>query len=197
MKRLIPLVLALCMPVAWADNLEELTYQSAEMTGATDAGPFQGILTGTVLFDTTALAAQQYVVPISYSFTLDGISFLSTAPTLITLGCGSTTNCIGLKPSTDGDGIYTGAGVNLLANSYHSPFTQLIIGPTGDYVTYTYGSTQGGGCQGTCALTASSQVAGTWVDPPVANAPELDSSTAAGALTLLMGALVLVRGRRK
>lgn len=66
------------------------------------------------------------------------------------------------------------------------------------YVSQTIGA----GCMPTpwqanpCPTLTVSSAPGSWVDPPAAGAPELDPSSSASALTLLMGAFLVLRGRR-
>ena len=77
----------------------------------------------------------------------------------------------------------------------------LTIGPTGDSISYVYEGSNGpctqqrsGGGPNPCTVVASSNSAGAW---QVTRAPEIDPASAATGLTLLLGGVAVLRGRRK
>ena len=76
----------------------------------------------------------------------------------------------------------------------------LAIGPNGDSVSYTYAGVNGACTQqgaaepNPCTVVASSKSAGVWL---VTQAAEIDPASAASGLTLLLGGLTVLRGRRK
>jgi hypothetical protein len=233
MKTSITLAVLACIlgPLtANADEIEQLTYTSALLLGTSTSlptglqnnaplpvAPFQGMITGSVVFDATQLGQDSVTGAISYSFLLSGaggtsVGFYSTVPVIIALGCGGGTNCIGLTPTTGRDGAYTGATVDLLGDAYHAPESQVVIGPTGDYATYSLagtsdycpsqvdqgnpGGTYSGRTINPCSLKASSSTAGTWVVSST-QAPEIDPGMAGSGMTLLAGCLAILRGRKR
>jgi hypothetical protein len=119
---------------------------------------------------------------------------------------GGTYSCISL--TTSGDSI-TGATINLQNSVAQTDNFDLSIGPSGDAFTYSqYGIGLGGvnctngvsGMAGTfvgpagaypCSMNIGSSTAGVW-----ALAPEIDPTSAAGGLTLLLGSLLVLRARR-
>jgi hypothetical protein len=128
--------------------------------------------------------------------------------------CGPGDGCIDFTTS---HGAITGATIGISGSTYHSAFDTLSIGPGGDSLSYLYGSVNGG-CQsvplvhgtnsaGTvftysgptirpCSINAGSSAAGTWTVTGVLAAPEIDPASAAGGLTLLLGGIAVLRGRR-
>lgn len=119
---------------------------------------------------------------------------------------------------TTSNGAITGATLNWsdLFDVYHGPSSIVNIGPNGDSLAYFYGTTDGGcqnfvGIAGTpgnpsvptfsytgpsvnpCSLEGSSKTAGSWI---VSTVPEIDPASATGGVTLLIGGLMMLRGRR-
>jgi hypothetical protein len=137
---------------------------------------------------------------INSSFTMNGTTSCGL------LRGGGTYSCIGL--TTSGNTI-TGATINLENMVAHSDNFDLSIGPSGDAFSYSqYGIGLGGvnctngvsGLAGTflgpkgdypCTMNVGNSSAGAWTQ-----APEIDPASAAGGLTLLLGGLSILRGRR-
>jgi hypothetical protein len=99
------------------------------------------------------------------------------------------------------NGAITGATMDITFSSYHEPTMFLTIGPTGSAtLDYLYNGTNGPCTQqgadepNPCTLTAASNSAGVW---QATGAPEIDPASAASGLTLLLGGLAVMRGRRK
>jgi hypothetical protein len=129
--------------------------------------------------------------------------------------CGAGDGCIDFTTS---HGAITGATIDITGANYHLPFDTLSIGPSGDSVSYLY-ATSNGGCQsvplvhgangtGTmftytgptirpCSVNAGSASAGTWTVTGALAAPEIDPASAAAGLTLLLGGMAVMRGRRQ
>jgi hypothetical protein len=98
------------------------------------------------------------------------------------------------------NGAITGATIDVAFSSYHGSNMFLAIGPNGDSVSYTYAGVNGACTQqgaaepNPCTVVASSKSAGVWL---VTQAAEIDPASAASGLTLLLGGLTVLRGRRK
>jgi hypothetical protein len=231
----IALSLASLPLTANADELVTLSYQSALLTGSYSylptglsdsallpSSPFTGTLSGSVLFDETTLALNGVVSPISYDLELMGsggldIGFGSTAPIFLfdvtsefeAASCAGSSNNICVITQ---NGVITAASVGLVSNFYHSPPTQLSIGPQGDSAFYQFATTMGtcenyqltfdtgstytGNTISPCVVQASSATAGKWTVSST-NAPEIDPGFAGSGLTLLAGCLAILRGRRR
>jgi hypothetical protein len=111
---------------------------------------------------------------------------------------------------TSSNGAITGATVDLRNTPFREPSSLIDIGPTGDSFTYGYGGGLGG-CQdlvlsgpnpvpyagpaiNPCSVSASNATPGAWL--VTTQAPEIDTRSAASGLTLLLGGLAVMRGRR-
>lgn len=111
---------------------------------------------------------------------------------------------------TSSNGAITGATVDLRNTPFHESSSQIEIGPTGDSFAYGYAGGLGG-CQdlvlsgpnpvpyagpaiNPCSVSASNKTPGAWL--VTTQAPEIDPASAAGGLTLLLGGLAVMRGRR-
>jgi hypothetical protein len=157
---------ALCAPLAAeADDIVDLSYQSAPLTGTytelvsglPSSNPFvtaaySGTMTG------SAVLPEQpdgdYGV-VSYSFVLTGTGSstgvnagFDTYPTPIMAysgNCNGATNCIGLYTT---NGVITGANVDLRDTGIETDPVQAIIGPQGDSVNVQLGVT----CSTTAAI---------------------------------------------
>jgi hypothetical protein len=122
--------------------------------------------------------------------------------------CNGTGSCIDL---TTAKGAITGATIDLVDNPYNGSRSEATIGPTGDSFSYLY-ATSNGTCQdmflgittgpgyyypgptiNPCTVQVSNTKAANWT---ITQTPEIDSTSAAGDLTLLLGILVVLRGRR-
>jgi hypothetical protein len=107
----------------------------------------------------------------------------------------------------------TGATINFFYNVYHDASFDLGIGPSGDAFSETaafggfYGCSNSGSgafayvgpaAASPCSMNLSNPTAGVWTtaSPAPVAAPEIDSTSAASGLTLLLGGLLVLRGRR-
>jgi hypothetical protein len=111
---------------------------------------------------------------------------------------------------TSSNGAISGATVDLRNTPFHEPSSLIDIGPTGDSFTYGYGGGQGGCVNlaisgpnpvpyagpaiNPCSVTAGNATPGAWL--VTTQAPEIDTASAASGLTLLLGGLAVMRGRR-
>jgi hypothetical protein len=117
-------------------------------------------------------------------------------PSQLRIGNGFGTGTIDLIKS---NGEITGATMDAFFFSYHGPSMYLVIGPSGDFVSYTYAGTngpcteQGSNEPNPCTFGGSSMSAGVW---QVTQAPEIDPASTASGLTLLLGGVAVLRGRR-
>ena len=107
------------------------------------------------------------------------------------------------------NGQITGATADFNSSSYHGSSEKFSVGPKGDSLLYQFGSTRGA-CENLvvghqtytgatikyCNAYASSSGAGDWTVTTV-KAPEIGPASAAGGLTLLFGALAVLRSKRK
>jgi hypothetical protein len=72
----------------------------------------------------------------------------------------------------------------------------LSLSPNSDsYTRQQVGAACDSGPSSLCQLVSYTSSGGAWVDPP-ASAPEIDPAAAAAGLTLLLGGLAVLRGRR-
>jgi hypothetical protein len=188
--------------------------------GQTQATPlptanFTGTLTASLTL-TGSLSANDLTL-VSYDINLNGRSNGTIfSLTNITAGppdvirepggpifCG-TTSCIDLTTS---HGAFTGATIDLTSFTYHSNFEHVVIGPTGDSFSFAFGNVNGG-CESIlpannapymgptinpCRADASNSKAGVWT---VTRTPEIDPASAVSGLTLLLGGVAVLRGRR-
>jgi hypothetical protein len=124
------------------------------------------------------------------------VSAFGETPQLLTpyAGASGTINLIESK------GAITGATMDITFSSYHEPTMYLTIGPTGDSFAYIYAGTNGPCTQqgsdepNPCTISASSGSAGTW---QVSRVPEIAPESVASGLSLLLGGVAVLRGRRK
>jgi hypothetical protein len=143
---------------------------------------------------------QDILGPSNFGFTTNGTS-------LCGIGAGGVNVNSCLTLTTSGDAV-TGATIDLQDSfNYHGTVVNLAIGPSGDAFSETV---NGGGAYGCgaansagvftyvgpasaspCSMNVSSSTAGVWTA-----APEIDSTSAAGGLTLLLGSLLVLRARR-
>jgi hypothetical protein len=98
------------------------------------------------------------------------------------------------------NGAITGATMQLYFSGYHEPEILLSISPDDNaYVSYTHNATSGlctllgPDNPNPCTVSASSKSAGVW---QVTQTPEIDPASAASGITLLLGSLTVLRGRR-
>jgi len=92
------------------------------------------------------------------------------------------------------NGVITAWSMNMISGGGPGSYADWSVTSTnaGDSYLYTNETFCG---QGDCAsITEKSTVAGTWT--AVANTPEIDPASAASGLTLLLGVLLVMRGRR-
>ena len=105
--------------------------------------------------------------------------------------------------STDAKGAITGWSIAVIGGIFegtNSPsFADITIGNAGDTFTTGFSSPDCAVPQGVPApcytVTESNAAPGGW-SATIARAPEIDSTSAAGALTLLLGCIAVLRGRR-
>jgi hypothetical protein len=121
--------------------------------------------------------------------------------------------CITL--TTSGDAV-TGAAINLSTEANHGTNFDVTIGPSGDAFSYgVYGvdsisilgandcSTQAFlagpfvGPSHICDLNVSNPTAGVWTTVPPTPVPEIDPTSAGSGITLLLGSLLVLQGRRQ
>jgi hypothetical protein len=118
----------------------------------------------------------------------------------------SVSGCVNL--TTSGEAV-TGATFALSSDYIKGSNYKVIIGPNGDSFSYSYpnqpvqsctpvfGSGEaftGSTTNPPCTVNVSNPTAGVW---SVASAPEIDPKGMAGGLTLLLGSLAVLRGRRR
>jgi hypothetical protein len=126
-------------------------------------------------------------------------------------GIGGQQGCLSL--TTSGDAV-TGATINLnyLGAGGHTTFFDVSIGPSGDAFSETawaavaYGCSTGGydgiftyvgpNSALPCTMNVSNPTAGIWTTVPPTPVPEIDPTSAASGLTLLLGSVLVLRGRR-
>ncbi len=97
---------------------------------------------------------------------------------------------------TTANGAITGATISYESVEYHQPSYDVNIGGGSD--SYNYGSAYGCAFQlNSCffQMDVSSSRPGHWT-VTTTTAPEIDPASAAGGLTLLLGSLLVLRGRR-
>lgn len=97
----------------------------------------------------------------------------------------------GILDLTTADGAITGATVSYYATGDHEGNYGVSIGSGGDSYSYFEQPCDSSPC--VYAMNVSNSTAGSW---SVTSAPEIDPASAAGGLTLLLGSLLVLRGRR-
>ena len=191
---------------------------------ALPTSPFVGSFTASITVDGSVSADNLSLVAANFNF--NGSNFVGGSGASFSIGllqepplgyisgpdiCYSG-GCIDL--TTSNTGAITGASININDSQYyHAPYEQYVIGPGGDSITYLY-ATSNGTCQdfspggfnpfapytgptvNPCSLGGSNQTAGTWI-ATTAYVPEIDPASAASGLTLLLGSLVVLRGRQR
>jgi hypothetical protein len=132
---------------------------------------------------------------------------LPTAPIVGGASCSSLTyETIGCIRLTASGNTLSGANFNLQTDWAKAPNFQLNIGPGGDAFGYhvaagncraatgVYTITYvGAAANSPCTVNVSNSTAGAW---RAESAPEMDPASAASGLTLLLGCLLVLRGRR-
>jgi hypothetical protein len=217
-------VALIAVPLAAGAQILTLDYQSNALTGNTSfysgpqvtpfttqqeysaaftTTPFIGSLTATLagslggdlsgLIDVTGVSSSG--TPFNWGFNVNAES-LGGDPLQFSTFAGSS----GGIDLTTQNGVITGAIMNIDFSSYHGPSMSLTVGPYGDSVSFTQGGSEGlctyvasGGGGNPCTVVASSTSAGAWL---ATQAPEIDPASAASGLTLLLGGLAVMRGRR-
>jgi hypothetical protein len=106
---------------------------------------------------------------------------------------------------------HLGASIDINGYGTHQDSTSIVIGPSGDSLDFTYirqevgcgtiantfgGTVYQGATINPCTLEVSNKTAGGWL-VTTTQAPEIDPASAASGLTLLLGGLAVLRGRRK
>jgi len=203
MHKIIGLLTLLVAPFAFAQ--ETIVYNGATMTGSyfsTDTAVLPidySVITGDVVL-AQALnpnEANQIVTPVSYNF---GGALSSSGPGA---PCCDVTKNPDLFLFSTQNGKIVGWTISLIQYNGADLQQSLISTQAGD--TYSAGQEVPSCGSGTwvyqssqCSVyTASSSTGGSFVDPPSTKAaPELSGEGAMGTLTLLAGALLVMRGRR-
>jgi hypothetical protein len=192
------IVVFLAAPIAAIAQVTILDYQGAAFTNVTVSGntTFPDVLTLPSVEGDVTLSAplaanlnSATVVPVSFSFN----PFLLNTDIYQHICCGSASFVF----STNNAGAITGWNVDLsltIAGTNSPSSNTIVLGPSGD--TYSgwgsYGSCNNPqGCYG--GLQESNTTPGVWTT----QAPEIDPASAASGLTLLLGGLAVLRGRRK
>jgi hypothetical protein len=129
---------------------------------------------------------------------------------LLSVSCISPDACFQL---TSAKGAITGATLFFSNTDYHSSLEFARIGTSGDAFSYEYATTSGtcenmvpqgppgnpyyaGPTINPCSVNVSNSKAGVWTVSSTA-VPEIDPSSAASGLTLLVGGVAVLRARRK
>jgi LPXTG-motif cell wall-anchored protein len=213
-------LLALTIGVAQAQETT-LTYQGSLMTGTTatfnpggvlTTEPFTGAYSISLVFQ--PLSQPSYFGLVSYSFSVvgpDPINInvgpqpLGTSGDFQTSFCGAPGQ--GCVIPTFSNGAMTGATIDLSNSGYHSDSSGVSIGAAGDSFSFIFGDNNGlcgGGSTPptsfipNCRVFASDVRPGVWsVNGVPQTAPEMDPTSAASGLTLLLGSLAVLRSRRK
>jgi hypothetical protein len=182
--------------------------------------PFTGTFTASVTLSGSISANDLMLV--SYGFNLNGTNGTSSAigvdagmapiiPYLAPDFCSDTGSCIDLTTSK---GAITGATIDFLSDEYHAPKSEATIGPTGDSFSYLL-ATSNGTCDdmfypiatspgyyypgpgfNPCTVNVSNTKAGDWT-VSTTQVPEIDPASATSGLTLLLGGLLVLRGRER
>jgi hypothetical protein len=176
--------------------------------------PFEGRITGTLTV--SGQPNSNDLALVSYNFFLtgeDGLRIGLYAGPAPLIYDGGTSNsfcgydgCIDLTMLNNS---FVGAALDLSDDTYHSDQSEFVVSPLGDSVFYLQASTQGtcqteyfgspnpdgsftynGPTVRDCSVDASNSDPGRW---SVMKAPELDGTSALGALTLLLGSLAVLR----
>jgi hypothetical protein len=180
--------------------------------------PFTGSLDGTLTLTGTAGAPGSLL---DFTFTVSGLPAPdSFSGSLVPFGgsgdeyCSPIAGCVTLDVL---NGAVTGATANLNDEVYNGPSDTVSITPTGvvfdsilapppaggtgcsapTQVSYgPSGGTYVGPTVNDCTVTAAGVGPGTWSDPPANSAPEISAASAPSAITLLIGALLVLCGRK-
>jgi hypothetical protein len=140
------------------------------------------------------------VTPLSWSFdsnTQFGSIYLNSHNP----AAGDPGDSMSFKFSTDANGAITGWSIAVIGGIFEGTntpsFADITIGNAGDTFSTGFSSPSCAAPPPTpCyTVTESNAVSGSW-NTTIAQAPEMDSTSAAGALTLLLGCIAVLRGRR-
>lgn len=142
------------------------------------------------------------VTPVSYSFNsstqFGGLYLNSSNPE-----GGAPGNSASFVFSTDATGVITGWNISVVGGIFegtNSPsWATTAIGNAGDAFTTGFSTPSCAAPPGVsipCYSVSESNAAGGSWQSTVARAPEIDPASAAGGLTLLLGGLAVLRGRR-
>ena len=197
-------LLALTIGMAQAQDTT-LTYHGLDMTGTSTTLDFS---TGTVLGSSGFDASFFVQLDISGSLAAHNLQLLSAdviggpyilefAHPLVGQGGPDFCSLAGCIDLTTKNGQITGATIAISGSGFAS-FNTANIGPAGDSFYYAFGD-PGSTCMngsGECILTAANKTPGTWT-VATTSAPEIDPTSAASGLTLLLGTLAVLRSKRK
>ena len=200
MKALV--LLALTIGTAQAQD-SILTYHGLDMPGTITS------FNQTTMMSTSQAFDASYIVQLDVSgsvaandlklvsVTAIASHYLFSLPSsLVGLGGPDFCSLAGCIDLTTKNGQLTGATVALSGNGFAAG-----IGPAGDSLFYQFGITSGDPCilrfnGQLCTISTANQTAGTWT-VTTSSVPEIDASSAASGLTLLFGALAVLRPQRK
>jgi hypothetical protein len=176
--------------------------------------PVIGTFTGSIVVDGSIAAHNLNLVDFGFTFTgNNGTPFSVDAEpgqfAFLSGGGVKFTSPTGEIDLTTSHGAITGASVFLSDSFSHGPSDTLSLGAGGGSFTWEFGST-GGNCDNLkpqfeggvytgstinpCSLQVSGS-SGAWL--VTTTAPEIDPASAASGLTLLLGGIAVLRGRRK
>jgi hypothetical protein len=193
------------LPSGYTGFVNEASLITVSTTATFDA---QVVVSGSVAQNDLSIVSYQVNVTGNNGsiFELTNVGVGSTSPILqpdggvCYTGSFSVTGCVNL--SVTGDAV-TGATFDLASNWAKGSNDHFVIGPNGDSFSLTPGGSDiycpGGPAQvgyvgsiagAPCTMNVSNPTAGVWT------APEIDPASAASGLALLLGGLVVVRGRR-
>ena len=197
-----------------------LDFQGGEMTGTSTSlqagassiasSPASGEITASFVLQGSIAANNLSLVSYNIDFTGSG-GFsdqfgqvpLSVVPGGVVLGAGT-----GEIQFITANGAIIGANVDLHSPQQGVSITadQFVFGPGGDSYSYQFATPVLGGCENlleggasvmtvaTCSVSVKSAAPGTWT---AVSAPELDPTSAAGGMSLLLGCMAVMLGRRK
>ena len=155
--------------------------------------------------DVTAINGNSFAAFTNLGGGFVGDATLNSGGALCYTTSASVAGCINLTTS---GGAVTGAVFNMSTEWLKAPNIQFAIGPDGDAFSYYVPPVSSNGCHGStfytavyigpanapCAINVGNPTAGVWSVKSL-NAPEIDPSSAASGLTLLLGSLLVLRGR--
>jgi hypothetical protein len=197
-------VALLAGPISANAQATTYTYQGAPLFGGVDISPPAGANSFTVPPNIAVGTLSGFIIlsaPLG-----DNLNNVSVTPAFIDILSGSPLFNGDFTFSTNAKGAIDGWSISLDGSvpgpgGYELTATSVDIrGVGGDSATlsttctafFTFGSPQNFGC----GSSGSNTTPGVWTSP-AAKAPEIDPASAAGGLTLLLGGVAVLRGRRR